>query len=184
MQPLRPLTTLLCVLVAVGAAGCGDDGPTTTSASTVPPAMAEQGSRGGTATGATAPPTGDVGAYAQDGRAASEDEAVAVRRGFRAFAEAVADRDADTACAAVTGFQELLRARGQQGSCRELLPAIGNSAAGPSPRDLELIDDADVVIAGDRATLSLGSEAPVPMHLESGAWKLDYAAFAATPKGR
>jgi hypothetical protein len=185
MPPPRPLTSLLCVLAAGAAvAGCGDDGPTTTSASTVPPALAAQGDRGGTATGAASDHSGAIGAYAEGGRAASTSEAAPVTGAFRAFAAAVVDRDARAACARVTGFEELLRARGQAGTCEQLLPDIGNVAAGPSPRDLELIGDADVVIAGDRATISVGSESPVPMRRVDGAWKLDYAAFAATPKGR
>lgn len=179
----RPLPAALAALtLAVGLAGCGDDGPTTTSAGTVPPAMAAQGERGGTA---TAPATGSaLRDYASGGRAASATEARPVRAGFRAFAEAVVARDAEAACARVVGFEELLRARGQRGTCPALLPAIANSAAGPSPRDLTLIDEADVVLAGDRATVSVGSEAPVPMRREADTWKLDYAAFAATPKGR
>lgn len=185
MPSPRPLTTLLCVLAgAAGIAGCGDDGPTTTSASTVPPAMAAQGDRGGTATGSAPAPDGALGDYVQDGHAATVADAAPIRAAFRAFARAVVARDADAACAHVVGFEELLRARGQTGDCRTLLPDIGNSAAGPSPRDLELIDDADVVLSGDHATISLGSEAPVPMRREAGAWNLDYAAFAAVPKDR
>lgn len=185
MPAPRRLTTLLCALAGVaGVTGCGDDGPTTTAAATVPPAMADQGSRGGTATATAPAQDGDLGAYAEGGVPAGAAEARAVRAGFRAFAEAVVDRDAAAACARVTGFEELLEARGQQGTCRELLPAVGNAAAGPTPADLKLVDDADVVVADDRATLSLGSEAPVPMRRVGGDWKLDYAAFAAVPKDR
>jgi hypothetical protein len=184
----RSLPALLCVLAVVaGTAGCGDDGPTTTSAgaSTVPPAMAAQGDRGGAAGTSAAPAPADaLEGYLSDGRQATTREAAPVRAGFRAFAEAVVARDARTACAHVTGFEELLRAAGQEGACRDLLPDIGNAAAGPSPRDVAAIADADVVLSGDRATISAGGEAPVPMRRAGGAWKLDYAAFAAVPKDR
>lgn len=183
----RNLAAALVVLtLGAGLPGCGDDGPTTTAAQTVPPAMAAQGSRGGAATGTAPAPasSGPSDGAVSGGRAASAAEARQVRAGFRAFAEAVLARDATAACASVVGFEELLRARGQQGECRTLLPGIANAAAGPSPRDLELIDEADVVVAGDRATVSVGSEAPVPMRRVAEAWKLDYAAFAARPEGR
>jgi hypothetical protein len=184
----RSLPALFCVLaLAAGTAGCGgDDGPTTTSAgsATVPPAMAAQGDRGGVATSAAPAPADALEGYLSDGRQATAQEAAPVRAGFRAFAEAVVARDAREACAHVTGFEELLRAAGQEGSCRDLLPDIGNAAAGPSPRDVAAIADAGVVLSGDRATISAGGEAPVPMRRVGGAWKLDYAAFAAVPKDR
>lgn len=184
--PRTLLAALAVLTLGTGLAGCGDDGPTTTSADAVPPAMAAQGARGGTATGtAPAPASGSaLRDYVTGGRDASASEAGPVRAGFRAFAEAVVARDAEAACTRVVGFEDLLRANGQQGDCRSLLPDVANSAAGPSPRDLELIDEADVVLAGDRATISVGSEAPVPLRRDGGTWKLDYAAFAATPKGR
>ena len=177
----RPLAAALALVLASAVTGCGDDGPTTTSAATTPPAMAAQGARGGvTAT----PDAADdaVAAYLRDGRSASSADAAAVRAGFRAFATAVVDRDAEAACARVVGFEELLRARGLTGTCRRLLPQIGNAAAGPSRREFAQIDTADVVRAGDRATISVGGQAPVPMRLDGQDWKLDYAAFAAAPK--
>jgi hypothetical protein len=182
MPSPRPLPVLLCAFaLAVGIAGCGDDGPTTTSASTVPDALAAQGARGGTTT--PTPAGRRIPEYA-DLRRASKTDAAAVRAGFRAFADAFVARDAKAACSHAVGFEDLLRARGQSGTCEELLPAIGNTSAGPSPRDVALIDDADVEVAGDVATLSVGSESPVPMRRVDGTWKLDYAAFAATPKDR
>ncbi|MEV4419826.1 hypothetical protein AB0L40_07595 [Patulibacter sp. NPDC049589] len=182
MPAPRLLPPLLCLLLAAtSVTGCGDDGATTTSASTVPPALAAQGDRGGTETG-SAPAATPLKDYASGGRAASAPVARAVRAGFRGFARGVLDRDAAAACSHVTGFEALLRARGQQGDCQTLLPAIGNTSAGPSPRDIALISGADVVVAGDRATISVGSEAPVPMARVGGDWKLDYAAFAETTK--
>lgn len=180
MRPARFATLVVCAALGPTTLGaCGDDGPTTTSASTTPPAMAAQGARGGEA----APdPDAGVAAHVRDGRNATDDEAAPVRDGFRAFAAAVVARDAAAACARVVGFEELLRTRGLTGGCRELLPTIGNAAAGPSPRDLDQIAGADVVLAGDRATISVGGEAPVPMRRDGGAWKLDYAAFAAPPE--
>lgn len=182
----RALPSLLCLLLAsAGATGCGgDDGPTTTSAATgtVPAAMEAQGARGGSATSAAPAPADVLQGYLADAGEASDAEAAPVRAAFRAFAEAVLDRDAEAACSRVTGFAELLRADGQEGDCTTLLPAIGNSAAGPSPRDVAAIAEADVLLSGDRATVSAGGEAPVPMRREGGAWKLDLAAFAAVPE--
>lgn len=182
----RALPSLLCLLIAsAGATGCGgDDGPTTTSAATgtVPAAMEAQGARGGSATSAAPAPADALQGYLADAGEATDAEAAPVRAAFRAFAEAVLDRDAEAACSHVTGFAELLRADGQEGDCTTLLPAIGNSAAGPSPRDVTAIAEADVLLSGDRATVSAGGEAPVPMRREGGAWKLDLAAFAAVPE--
>ncbi|WP_026912938.1 hypothetical protein [Patulibacter minatonensis] len=184
MPSSRPLPLLLCALAlaAAGATGCGDDGPTTTSASTVPDALAAQGDRGGSATVPTQ--TGPRITEYVDTRKATAAEAAPVRAGFKAFADAFVERDAAAACSHAVGFEELLRARGQSGTCEALLPGLGNTSAGPSPRDVALIEDADVEIGGDRATISVGGESPVPMRRVDGSWKLDYAAFAATPKDR
>jgi hypothetical protein len=197
-----PLPSLLvAATLLLGAAGCGSDEPTTTAArpvSTVAalptttaapdPAVQAQGSRGATTGPAPAPapkPT-PLSDYAAGGRPASTDQARAVRGAFRAFATAIADRDAQGICSRTVGFEELLRTQGGgTGSCEELFKNVGNGAAGPSKRDLALIGDADVLIAEDHATLSLGGQTPVPMRRVGDAWKVDYAAFAATsdPKG-
>jgi hypothetical protein len=191
----RPLTSLLLLAaLALGAAGCGSDEPTTTTAAapvatatsqagTVPPSVEEaQGSRGGATGTAPAPPASPLADYLDDPEPAPAGEARAVRAAFRAFAEAIAARDARALCARTVGFEELLRAQGAGGgSCEELFQNVGNGAAGPSDRDLELIDDAAVVADGDRATLTLGGQTPVPLRRVGAAWKVDYAAFAATP---
>jgi hypothetical protein len=199
---LSPLPFLLvAATLLVGATGCGSDEPTTTAArpvstvaappatTTAPdPAVEAQGARGATtgATPAPAPRPTPLSDYAAGGRPASADQARAVRGAFRAFASAIADRDAQGICSRTVGFEELLRAQGGgTGSCEELFKNVGNGAAGPSKRDLALIGDADVLIADDHATLSLGGQTPVPMRRVDGAWKVDYAAFAATsvPEG-
>lgn len=203
MIRLRPLpSVLVAATLAVGLAGCGSDEPTTTAAqpvnpvatappaatAPVDPAVEAQGSRGATTGAAPAPapaPT-PLRDYAAGGRPASADQARAVRGAFRAFASAIADRDARGICSRTVGFEELLRTQGGGGgSCEELFKNVGNGAAGPSKRDLALIGDADVQVADDHATLSLGGQTPVPMRRVGTAWKVDYAAFAATsvPKG-
>jgi hypothetical protein len=198
---LSPLPSLIvAAALLVGAAGCGSDEPTTTAAqpvssvATAPPAatapadpaVEAQGSRGATTGAAPAPAPTPLSDYAAGGRPASAEQARSVRGAFRAFATAIADRDADGICSRTVGFEELLRAQGGGGgSCEDLFKNVGNGAAGPSKRDLALIGDADVLIADDHATLSLGGQTPVPMRRVGGAWKVDYAAFAATsvPKG-
>lgn len=206
MTVLRPLPSLVATVVLLGGlAGCGSDGPTTTapesvSAVAAPPAttpasptttaadaaVEAQGSRGATTGAAPAPPATPLSDYADGGRAAPPEQARAVRGAFRAFARAIADRDADELCSRTVGFEALLKAQGGGvGSCEELFKNIGNGAAGPSKQDLQLIDDADVLVSDDHATLSLGGQTPVPMRRVGGTWKVDYAAFAATsvPKG-
>jgi hypothetical protein len=192
---LRPLLSLLVLLaLAAGAVGCGSDEPTTTAAAapattapsqagTVPPSVEEaQGSRGGATGTAPAPPPSPLTDYLDDGAPASAADARAVRGAFRAFARAIAARDARALCARTVGFEELLKAQGAgAGSCEDLFQNVGNGAAGPSDRDLALIDDADVAIDSDRATLTVGGQTPVPLRRVGGAWKIDYAAFAATP---
>jgi hypothetical protein len=192
---LRPLPSLIvAATLLVGATGCGSDEPTTTAArpvSTVAapptttaapdPAAQAQGSRGTTTGAAPAPAPTPLSDYAAGGRPASADQARSVRGAFRAFATAIADRDAQGICSRTVGFEELLRAQGGGGgSCEELFKNVGNGAAGPSKRDLALIGDADVLVADDHATLSLGGQTPVPMRRVGDAWKVDYAAFAAT----
>ncbi|WP_022928276.1 hypothetical protein [Patulibacter americanus] len=200
MIRLRPLPSLIvAATLLAGATGCGSDEPTTTAArpvSTVAapaattaapdPAVQAQGSRGAATGAAPAPAPTPLSDYAAGGRPASAEQARSVRGAFRAFAAAIADRDADGICSRTVGFEELLRAQGGGGgSCEELFKNVGNGAAGPSKRDLALIGDADVLVADDHATLSLGGQTPVPMRRVGGAWKVDYAAFAATsvPKG-
>jgi hypothetical protein len=198
LSPLPPL--LVTVALLGGLAGCGGDDPTTTTArpvstvSQAPPATTPaptdtaateaQGARGTTTGAAPAPAATPLRDYAKGGAPASKGEARAVRGAFRAFARAIADRDAAGICSRTVGFEALLKAQGGGvGSCEELFKNIGNGAAGPSDRDFAVIDDADVLVADDHATLSLGAQTPVPMRRVGGAWKVDYAAFTAVPKG-
>lgn len=122
--------------------------------------------------------------YTKGGAPASAADTAEVRDAFRTFGEAVGKHDAKTACARVIGFDELLRASGQKAtSCEDVFKGTGKGAAGPSKEDLAQIAKAQVTIKGDRATLLVTGQSPMPMRKDGGVWKIDYSAFGNLASG-
>lgn len=103
----------------------------------------------------------------------------AVRDDLKAYAQAARDKNGKEACGRIVGFDKVIPAQlaGRGGAQRLCEQSIGQQGLSNSERVLKQLDDAEVKVTGETATVSVGGER-IPMRKDGDVWKLDAEAVA------